>query len=150
MKIRRLFNIAFNHNSQQRLWAIFILAIILILFSFLASINAGWIKAYQFFNPCGFKQDYKIPCPTCGFTRSALAFSRGEFAKSFYIQPAAAVFCCSMVIIAIFALLIGVFGLKFAFIDHILAKFKIGYVIILILMIFAGGWAVMLARELAK
>jgi hypothetical protein len=36
---------------------------------------------------CFTKQLYGIPCPSCGFTRSFLAFFRGDFQLAFQMHP---------------------------------------------------------------
>ena len=104
------------------------------------------IKLYPF--ACGFKQRYGLPCPTCGFTTAAEAFAHGHIIDSFYIQPAAAVFCCIVVIIAIFAFLQAVFGVYFPVLESRLISVKLWYVITAFLIIIAAGWAVTLTRAL--
>jgi hypothetical protein len=99
--------------------------------------------------PCGFKQQYNLPCPTCGMTHSAIAFAEGKIFESFYIQPSGALFCSVLTICAFLALLTGVFGVYFTYIDRFFREVGIGYIIAALLIITAAGWAVTLARAIA-
>jgi hypothetical protein len=98
--------------------------------------------------PCGFKQKYGLPCPTCGMTTSAVAFAGGKIFESFYIQPAAAFLCCVLAVSAFLAFVTAVFGVYFDFIRRFFAKVKIRYIILALIVIVAVGWAVTLARAL--
>jgi len=82
-------------------------------------------------------------------TTSALAFVRGKIFESFYIQPAGALMCCVLVIVAFFAFLIAVFGLYFRFLKRFFAEVKIKHIILALIVIVAAGWAVTLTRALA-
>ncbi len=99
--------------------------------------------------PCGFKQKYDLPCPTCGMTTSVVAFAQGKILEAFYIQPAAALLCCIFLIIAFLAFLVAVFGVYFRFINRFFTEVKIRYIILALIVIIAAGWAVTLARALA-
>ncbi|MDD5327638.1 MAG: DUF2752 domain-containing protein [Phycisphaerae bacterium] len=99
--------------------------------------------------PCGFKQRYNLPCPTCGVTTSVTAFARGKIAESFYAQPAAALLCCVLAISTILALFISVSGIYFSFLDR-LFEIKIKYLIIALAIIAAAGWAFTLIRAIAE
>jgi hypothetical protein len=99
--------------------------------------------------PCGFKQRYDLPCPTCGVTTSVVAFAQGKILESFYIQPAAALLCCVLAVSAFLAFFVAVFGVYFDFLNRFLTGIKIKYVIIALIVIVAVGWAVTLARALA-
>jgi len=107
-------------------------------------INVSWWS-----EPCGFKQSYGLPCPTCGMTTSILAFSQGKVFEAFYIQPAAALLCCVLVIVAFLAFFTAVFGVYFSFIKRFFAEVKIKHIILALIVIIAAGWAVTLARALA-
>ena len=104
----------------------------------------------RLFGLCGFKQKYGLPCPTCGMTTSVLAFAQGRFLDSFYIQPAGAIFCCILVITALMALITAVFGVYFRFLVRMAKRLKVRYVIFLLLIIIASGWAVTLARAIVE
>jgi hypothetical protein len=110
----------------------------------------GRIDMSRLFGICGFKQVYGLPCAGCYVTTAAMAFVQGRIGESFYIQPAGALFCCALVAIAILALLISVFGVKFRFLHEPLTWRKIKYFIVSVLIIVAAGWAVTLARALAQ
>lgn len=99
--------------------------------------------------PCGFKQRYNLPCPTCGVTTSVVAFAQGKFLKSFYTQPAAALLCCVLAVSAFLAFFVAVFGVYFDFLNRFFSKVKIKYIILALIVIIAAGWAVTLARVLA-
>ena len=99
--------------------------------------------------PCGFKQRYGLPCPTCGITTSILAFAEGRVFESFYIQPAGGLACFMLAVAAILNLITVLFGRYLCFAKRFLAEVKVRYVIIVVLIIIACGWMVTLARALA-
>ena len=101
------------------------------------------------FGPCGMKQRTGLPCPTCGMTTCVLAFARGEMLMAFYVQPAGGFLCSLLVVGAFFAFLTSVFGVYFGFLDRLWIDLTVKYVVIGLLVILAGGWAVTLARALA-
>ena len=119
------------------------------LFALFGLMATGIIDPDLWLDPCGFKQRYGLPCPSCGMTHSVLAFARGMVFESFYIQPVAALMCCIAIIAAFLALLIAVFGLYFRALDSLFCEVKIRYVIIILIVVIAAGWAVTLARALA-
>jgi hypothetical protein len=100
------------------------------------------------FGRCGFKQRYNLPCPTCGYTTAALAFSQGKILEAFYIQPAAGLLCLLMVITAIPAFTAAIFGVQFRFVANLVNKAKYKYVIPALVIIVLAGWAVTLMRAL--
>lgn len=107
------------------------------------------IDVARWINPCGMKQRWNLPCPTCGMTTAALAFGRGRILQSFYIQPAAALFCSAMVAAGFLAFLIVVFGVYSRALVRLFNEVKIKHVIAVLLVIIAAGWIVTLARALA-
>jgi hypothetical protein len=110
----------------------------------------GWIEMSRLFGICGFKQVYGLPCAGCYMTTAAKAFVQGRIGESFYIQPAGALFCCILVAAGVLALLISVFGVNFGFLHEPLTWRKIKYFIVSVLIIVAAGWAVTLARAMAR
>lgn len=100
------------------------------------------------FGVCGFKQEHGLPCPGCGFTTSAIAFARGQIFDSFYTQPASAVLCSIIAIIGVFSLLAALFGIKFRFLDKPVGVI-VKYILITLMILFLGGWAVTLSRAMA-
>ena len=98
---------------------------------------------------CGFKQRYGLPCPTCGMTTATLAFAQGKIFEAFYVQPAGALLCSVLVVIALLALVIAVFGVYFRFLERFFREVKLKYIILAIIVIIAAGWAVTLSRALA-
>jgi len=99
--------------------------------------------------PCGFQQKYNLPCPTCGVTTSVKAFAQGKILQSLYIQPAAALGCVVLTISALLAMSVAVFGIYSDFLNRFFDEIKIKYVVLALIIIFAIGWAVTLARALA-
>jgi hypothetical protein len=110
---------------------------------------AGHYKIPLWPFPCGFKQRYNLPCPTCGVTTSVKAFAQGKILESFYIQPAAALLCCVLAVSAFLAFFVAVFGVYFDFLNRFFSKVKIKYIILALIIIVAAGWAVTLAQALA-
>lgn len=99
--------------------------------------------------PCGFRQRFGLPCPTCGMTTSLFVFCQGKIVEAFYIQPAGALLYCILVIAAFLALFTAVFGVYFSFIRRFFANVKVRYIILALLVVIICGWAVTLDRALA-
>ncbi len=139
-------------SHRQRVKAALVFLAVVAFFGLFWLAANGKIDIGRWLAPCGFKQKYDLPCPTCGITTSVLAFVRGKiFGRdgAFYIQPAAALLCCMFLIIAFLAFLMAVFGVYFGFIKRFFAEAKIKYIILVLIIIIAAGWAVTLARALA-
>jgi len=100
--------------------------------------------------PCGFKQRFNLPCPTCGMTTAILAFAQGKILHAFYTQPAAAFLCAALLVTALFAFIIAVFGVYFRFLDRLRDEFKLRYVVLALLIIVAAAWAVTLSRAFVQ
>jgi len=135
-------------SSRRRITSALVLAAIVGFF--------GLIWAVGHFNivltpgGCAFKQQYNLPCPTCGMTTSAIAFVHGHILLSFYTQPAAGLFCSILLLTAFFAFLTAVFGVYFSFIERLSNQIKLRYWLLALLIILAAGWAVTLARAVAE
>ena len=99
--------------------------------------------------PCGLKQRTGLPCPSCGMTTALIAFAKGQILEAFYIQPAAAVLYSIVLVALLFSLVIAVLGTDFGLLRWLNGRLKLKYVIIALLILVAGGWAVTLARALA-
>ena len=99
---------------------------------------------------CGFKQQYQLPCMGCGITTSAMAFVSGDVLGAFYIQPAGAILCCGAVLLWGLSLLIAGFGIDFGLLEKIVWGRIWKYLLVGLIVVFAGGWAVTLARALAN
>jgi hypothetical protein len=136
-------------TPKQRSKAGFVLAGIVLFFAFAGLAGAKVIDLDKLFGPCGFKQRYNLPCPTCGMTTSAVEFAKGNVFNAVYIQPAAGVLCWFAVIAAVLAFITIVFGLYFRFISLLIETLKIKYTILVLLIVIAGGWAVTLARAIS-
>ena len=111
--------------------------------------SRGLIDLTYVFGVCGFKQSYGIPCPGCGVTTSAKEFASGHIFRAFYEQPAGAIFCCAYLALGIFSFLMAVFGIRFKFLEWSNLPRTIKYTVVGGAIVFAGGWAVTLARVFA-
>jgi hypothetical protein len=92
------------------------------MFSFLWAGARGWIDSAALFGVCGFQQRTGLPCLGCYWTRAGQAFATGHILRSFYIQPAAAIFYSMAVLAAVFALLSGLFGIQCTFLNRFRSK----------------------------
>jgi len=81
-------------------------------------------------------------------TTATFTFAQGKIFEAFYIQPACALLCSAMVIAAMLAFVIAVFGIYFRFIERFFAEVKVRYMILALIIIIAAGWAVTLARAM--
>lgn len=150
MQISQQFNrpkVFYRATFRQRVIAgLVCLGIVALLGSFWA---AAHYKIDLWPYPCGFKQKYGLPCPGCGVTTATLAFASGKIFKAFYIQPAGALLCCVLAVAAFLAFLMSVFGVYFDFLKRFFTEVKVKYIILAVIVIFAAGWMVTLARALA-
>jgi hypothetical protein len=137
-------------SPRQRLIAAGIFVVFFIYGLFFWLCGQGKIDTGRWINPCGMKQKYNIPCPTCGMTTSTITFAQGKVSKAFYIQPAAALFCCLLVISAFLALFMAVFGVYFISLKRFFDEIRLKYIIIAILIIIMAGWSVTLVRALVS
>ena len=135
-------------TNQQRILAGVVFLLIAAAFGLFVLAANNKIDLSWWLGPCGFKQRFGLPCPTCGMTTSIIAFCQGKIIEAFYIQPAMGLFCCVLVIIAVLSLFTGVFGVYFEFIKRFFAEVKIKYIILALLLVVICGWAVTLARAL--
>jgi len=134
-------------SFHRRLTAGVVFLVLASFFGLLAFAGHYKIALWPF--PCGFRQNYNLPCPGCGITTSAVAFAQGKIFESFYIQPAAALLCCVLVVVTFLAFLIAVFGVYFGFLERFFAEIKVRHIILAVIIIIAAGWAVTLSRALA-
>jgi len=139
----------FKATAGRRIVAGVVFVVILGIFTFVWSLAHRWISIPRTLGVCGFKQTYSLPCPTCYMTTSAIAFVNGRIWDSFYIQPAGGVFCCGLVAVAVFALLISLFGVDFGFLHRPMSSRVIKYVVISIIIVLTAGWAVTFCRAIA-
>ncbi len=131
----------------QRLKAGIVFLCVAALFTMLRLAATDRFDINRWLNPCGFRQKYNLPCPTCGMTSSALLFVRGKILDAFYTQPAAAFFCCVLLITAFLAFLTAVFGVYFSFLNRLFAEVRLRHIILAIVIIIIAAWAVTLARN---
>jgi hypothetical protein len=137
-------------SSRQRLTATIICLAVVVFFGFFALAGHYNIDLGRWLGYCGFKQKYGLPCPTCGMTTATLAFSKGKIFQAFYAQPACALLCCLLILIALAALITAVFGKYFCFIERFIYEVKVRYIILALIIIIVAGWAVTLARALVS
>jgi hypothetical protein len=110
----------------------------------------GTIQFRYIFGVCGFKQRFGLPCPGCGWTHAAQAFTAGDLIRAFWIQPAAAVFCGVAILTAILALHTAVFGIHSG-LQQLLIRLRFWkYVIIGSCVVILLSWLVTLARALSS
>ncbi len=136
-------------SSRQRMAAVIVCLVVIGFFGLFALAGHYNINMGRWLGYCGFKQRYGLPCPTCGMTTAALAFAQGKIFEAFFIQPACALLCCVLVVIAFLAFVISVFGVYFRFLERFFREVKVRYIILALIIIIAAGWAVTLARALA-
>jgi len=136
-------------SSRQRIAAVIVCLAVVGFFGLFALAGHYNIDMGRWLGYCGFKQRYGLPCPTCGMTTALLAFAQGKIFEAFYVQPAGALLCCVLVVIAFLAFLIAVFGVYFRFLERFFSEIKVRYIILALIVIIAAGWAVTLARALA-
>jgi len=110
----------------------------------------GKVDIGRWFDPCGFKQSYDLPCPTCGMTTSAVYFAQGRILKSFYVQPAGGFIYSILAIMLFLAFFTACFGIYFKFLGSFLAGIKIKYMFLIFIIVILGGWAVTFARAVAE
>lgn len=137
-------------DSRKRITAALILFSVLFIFGFFWAAAYGVIDISRLTDPCGFKQRYGLPCPTCGMTTSIIAFMKGRIFESFYLQPVAAIFCFGLVATAICSFSAAVFGVDFGLFSLTLGGLKVRYIILVLIIILMSGWAVTLARALVQ
>ena len=139
----------YRASSGQRMVAAIVCLGIIVFFAVFALAGHYRIDMGRWLGYCGFKQRTGLPCPTCGMTTAMLAFAQGRILEAFYIQPACGLLCSVMVIAAILAFIIAVFGIYFRFIERFFTEVKLRYMILALIIIIAAGWAVTLARAVA-
>ena len=139
----------YRASSGQRMVAAIVCFGIIVFFAVFALAGHYRIDMGRWLGLCGFKQRTGLPCPTCGMTTATLAFAQGRILEAFYIQPACGLLCSVMVIVALLAFIIAVFGIYFRFIERLFTEVKLRYMILALVIIIIAGWAVTLARALA-
>jgi hypothetical protein len=147
MRISKYFNKA---SRGQRKIAALIFLVIAAGFIVLVLAAYGRIELGFWLVPCGFKQRFHLPCPSCGMTTSAVAFVKGQLIQSFWIQPAGFVICLLALISAVLSFLTAVFGIYFSFLKYIFRKSNIKYIILAIMIILAAAWAVTISRAIVE
>jgi len=141
-------NFFYRASSGQRLVAAAVCLGIVLFFGVFALAGRYNINMGRFIGYCGFKQSTGLPCPSCGMTTATLAFAQGRIFEAFYIQPACGLLCSVLVIVAVLAFVIAVFGIYFRFIERFFTEVKLRYMILALIIIVAAGWAVTLARAI--
>lgn len=150
MSLRSKFSINNNcSRKHEKMVAAFALVAISGFFLLAWSFNNGVLDAQKMFGICGIQQRYHVPCPACGMTTAVCSFVAGDISHAFYLQPAAAVLCMLFVFIWLCSILI-ILGVDLRFIYCRLLAIPIRYVILIVIIIMLGGWAVTLSRALAK
>lgn len=110
----------------------------------------GWINLRLVLGVCGFKARHGLPCPGCYWTHAAQAFVSGRFLEAFAIQPAAPIFCTAVLIGAVFALHIAIFGIDLSALRWARSSAGLRILIIVAIIVFFAGWLVTLARAILE
>ncbi len=139
----------YRASFRQRVAAAIVLLCVVGFFVLARLAGAGKVDIDRWIEPCGFKQKYGLPCPTCGMTTSAVSFAGGKIIESFYIQPAGGLFCSVLAVAAFLAFLAAFFGVYFTFLRRFFTEVKIRHIILALIIIIAASWAVTLAGALA-
>ncbi len=138
----------YKSTKQDRITFFWVFVITASLFVVLYLVKAGIINTAPA-GGCAFLRNTGLPCPTCGWTRAINAFMAGEIITAFYIQPAAAAGCIILAGTGFFSLLSSLLGVNFLFLPPI-RLWQLKYIVLTIMIILAGGWAVTLARALKQ
>lgn len=132
----------------QRIVCFSVFAAVVGFFVFLWISSRGDVDLERLFGICGFKQRHGLPCPGCGITTSSLHFVRGHFIKAFYIQPTGAIMCIAMAAMGLLCLSRAIFGTRLIPAGVSISN-AVKYLLLSVVIIFACGWAVTLARAIA-
>lgn len=138
----------YRASVRQRITAAIVLLCVVGFFLLARLAGAGKVDTDRWLEPCGFKQKYGLPCPTCGMTTSAISFAQGRIKQSFYIQPAGGLFCSVLVVAAFLAFLTAFFGVYFTFLKRFFTELKIWHIILALIIVIIAGWLVTLAGVL--
>jgi len=136
-------------SGRQRVIGLCVFLAIACSFVVLYLASQGTINVGYWLGPCGLKQRYGLPCPTCGWSTAALAFVRGEILDAFYIQPGAALICCLIAAVAFFAFIAAFFGVYFSFLSRFFKHVRVIYLILAFVIVIVAGWLVTLSRALS-
>ena len=142
------FKLFVGASRRQRVRAGVVLAVLGALFVLFGLMAGSVIDPDMWLDPCGFKQKYGYPCPTCGMTHSVLCFARGRVFEAFYVQPAAAFICCVMIIVFFLALLTAVFGIYLRALDSLFSQVRPKHLLLTLVIVIAAAWAVTLSRAM--
>jgi hypothetical protein len=133
---------------QDRITFFVVVVIIGIFFGIFYLVKADFVNIGPA-GGCAFERNFGLPCPTCGMTRAIIAFMEGKIIKAFYIQPAGAAICLVLIWTAFFSLLSACLGVNFFFLPPV-RLWRLKHILLAIIIILAGGWAVTLARAIAQ
>lgn len=110
--------------------------------------RTGLIRWDRVFDPCGFKQRTRLPCPACGMTTAVRQFSVGHIGDAFYTQPAAGLLCVVLAVAGLASLAMAIAGRDFGILAR-LRSLRWPYVVIVIVIVLLSAWAVTLARAVS-
>ena len=119
-------------------------------FGLLWAADHHWINLSPVLGVCGFKQNFGLPCPGCGWTHAAQAFAAGHIVDAFCLQPAAAAFCLAAVVVAVFALQIAIFGIDSAPLRWARSPGGVKTLILAAVIVILVGWMVTMAQALME
>ncbi len=140
----------FRALPAERLLAGGVFCVIVAGFALFWACREGYIDLSFVFGQCGFKSATGLPCPGCGWTHAAQAFAAGKIIEAFIIQPAAAIFCCLAVVVAVFALLTALFGIQFRLFHSLLNRGNLKRLLLVAGLVVLIGWLITLMQALSK
>ncbi len=135
-------------SMRQRVTALAVFLSAAGIFTFLNLSATGIIDIDRLFDPCGFVQQYDLPCPTCGVTTAGLSFSTGRVFQAFYIQPAGTLLYLVLAVSGILALPVAVFGVYSYLLERFFSRVKIRHIIVVSIIAVVLSWMLMLSRTL--
>jgi hypothetical protein len=110
--------------------------------------RTGSIRWDRVFDPCGFKQRTRLPCPTCGMTTAVRAFAVGHVWQAFYTQPAAGLLCVVLVGVGLGSLFMAVTGRDAGLLAWV-RGWRWYYIVMVVVVAVLAAWAVTLARAVS-
>lgn len=110
---------------------------------------AGIIDTDRVLDPCGFRQEYRLPCPACGMTGATLELFRGRPLLALSIQPAVVLLWLAAAVTVVFALPAAVFGVGFRVLTDAASGLGPGRLAAGVGIILAAGWVYTLLLALS-
>jgi hypothetical protein len=110
------------------------------------ALAAAWLAIGLAWPRCLFQDLTGHPCPTCGATRSAIAFFHGEFFAAWKWNPLAFLFYCGLSMFDAYAFVVLVTGAPRVRIANLTANEK-GFLRVTIVALVALNWIYLLIAK---